>query len=119
VNVSVTAQPVVAGDADQIRAQLAEEKKELQALVEDLGKAILDKDNKLSSLGEEKEQVKEAYDLRLSEKEIELENVNKENELYVMQLKDQIGAMEGKLKEYKTTGDVRNKELIAEHEKEI
>ena len=36
-----------------------------------------------------------------------------------MQLKDQIGAMEGKLKEYKTTGDVRNKELIAEHEKEI
>ena len=27
--------------------------------------------------------------------------------------------MEGKLKEFKTSGDVRNKELIAEHEKEM
>jgi len=32
--------------------------------------------------------VKQAYDLRLSEKEDELETINKENELYVMQLKD-------------------------------
>jgi len=27
--------------------------------------------------------------------------------------------MEGKLKEYKTSGDVRNKELVGEHEVEI
>jgi len=32
--------------------------------------------------------VKQAYDLRLSEKEDELEKINKENELYVMQLQD-------------------------------
>lgn len=30
-----------------------------------------------------------------------------------------MGAMEGKLKEYKTSGDVRNKELVEEHEQEI
>jgi len=27
--------------------------------------------------------------------------------------------MEGKLKEFKTSGDVRNKELVADHEKDI
>ena len=49
------ATPLSGGDADAIRVQLAEEKKELQALVDDLEKAVMEKESKLDSLQEEKE----------------------------------------------------------------
>ena len=68
----------------RLKVQWEADRVELQELADDLRKAVVEKDERLEALEEVKEQIQAGYELRLSEKEDELDEMKKENDLYVM-----------------------------------
>lgn len=52
-------------------------------------------------------QLKELHQINLEEKEEQIEKIVKDNEIYVMQLKEQITTLEKHLNDSKSSGDTK------------
>ena len=70
----------------------------------------------ITQLNQKLEQMKELHENNLVDREVHIEKLNKEHEIYVKNIKEQLFSLEKHLSDQKESGDVKTKELQKELE---
>ena len=103
-------------------AQWEKNRKQMQEHIEELGQAIKDKVEAIEELESQKQALQDGYEMRLAEKEAEVEAALKEHQAIQATLKKDIHDLQTVVKDQKAQGDAQSKqheEALAQKEQEL